>query len=142
MENASPARLYCVVVGTVLVVVGIIGFFYNGHFGSDGDVFGHDTSVKVFGILAVNGWHNVFHLVTGALALLVAGYAARVYAFGLGLLYITVAIWGFILGSGDAILTVVPINTADNVLHLVLGVLGVLAGLASEEPGEAPAPAT
>ena len=142
MENASPARLYCVVVGSVLVVVGIIGFFYNGHFGSGGDVFGHDATVKVFGILAVNGWHNVFHLVTGAVGLLVAGYAARAYSVGLGLAYIAVAVWGFIIGSGDAILTVVPINTADNVLHLVLGALGVLAGLASEEPEEAPAPAT
>jgi Domain of unknown function (DUF4383) len=142
MENASPARLYAVVVGSVLVVAGIIGFFYNGHFGSGNDVFGHDTTVKVFGILAVNGWHNIVHLVTGALGLLAAGYAARVYAFGLGLVYIAVAVWGFIIGSGDAILTVVPINTADNVLHLVLGILGVLAGAATEEPGEAPAPAT
>jgi hypothetical protein len=142
MDNASPARLYAVVVGSVLVVAGIAGFFYNGHFGSGSDVFGHDTSVKVFGILAVNGWHNIVHLVTGALGLLAAGYAARVYAFGLGIVYIAVAVWGFIIGSGDAILTVVPVNTADNVLHLVLGALGVLAGLASEEQGEAPAPAT
>jgi len=142
MESASPARLYAVVVGSLLVVAGIIGFFYNGHFGSGSDVFGHDTGVKVFGILAVNGWHNVLHLVTGAVGLLVAGYTARVYAFGVGLVYVTVAVWGFIIGSGDAILTVVPINTADNVFHLVVGVLGVLAGLASDEPGQAPAPAT
>ena len=139
MQNASPARLYAVVVGSVLVIAGIIGFFYNAHFGSGSDVFGHDTSVKVFGILAVNGWHNIVHLVTGALGLLAVGYAARIYAFGLGLVYIAVAVWGFIIGSGDAILTVVPVNTADNVLHLVLGILGVLAGLATEEPGEAPA---
>src|SRR5213080_242789 len=130
MDNASPARLYALVVGSVLVAAGIIGFFYNAHFGSGSDVFGHDTSVKVFGILAVNGWHNVVHLVTGALGLLAAGYAARVYAFGLGFVYIVVAVWGFIIGSGDSILTIVPVNTADNVLHLVLGILGIVAGLA------------
>src|SRR5881392_3788208 len=137
MENPSPARLYAVVAGTVLVVAGIIGFFYDAHFGSGSDVFGHDTTYKVFGILAVNGWHNVVHLLTGALGLIAAGYAARLYAFGLGFVYIVVAIWGFIIGSGDSILTIVPVNTADNLLHLLLGVFGILAGAASEEPGGA-----
>ena len=142
MESASPARLYAVVVGSLLVVAGIIGFFYNGHFGSGSDVFGHDTSVKVFGILAVNGWHNVLHLVTGAVGLLVAGYTARVYAFGVGLVYVTVAVWGFIIGSGDAILGLFPVDTADNVLHLILGVVGLAAGAASPQTaGARPAPA-
>jgi Domain of unknown function (DUF4383) len=51
----------------------------------------------VFGILDVNGWHNVVHIATGGLGLLafVAGaYAARAYAFGLGAVYILVAVWG------------------------------------------------
>jgi uncharacterized membrane protein YphA (DoxX/SURF4 family) len=139
MDNASPARLYALVVGSVLVAAGVIGFFYNAHFGSGSDVFGNDTSVKVFGLLAVNGWHNVVHILTGALGLLAAGYAARLYALGLGFVYIVIAIWGFIIGSGDSILTVVPVNTADNFLHLILGLLGIGAGLASEEPGRAPA---
>jgi uncharacterized membrane protein YphA (DoxX/SURF4 family) len=142
MDNASPARLYALVVGSVLVVAGIIGFFYNAHFGSGNDVFGTDTSVKVFGILAVNGWHNVVHIATGALGLLAAGYAARAYALGLGFVYIVIAIWGFIIGSGDSILSIVPVNTADNFLHLILGLTGIGAGLASEEPGRAPANAT
>jgi hypothetical protein len=142
MENASPARVYAAVVGSVLVIAGIVGFFYNAHFGAGSDVYGHDTSVKVFGILAVNGWHNVLHVLTGAVGLLAAGYAARLYAFGLGFVYIVVAVWGFIIGSGDSILTIVPVNTADNVLHLLLGVLGIVAGLATEERGRAPAPAT
>ena len=142
MDNASPARLYAVVMGAVLTVAGIVGFFYNAHFGSGSDVFGNDTSVKVFGILAVNGWHNVVHLLTGILGLLAAGYAARLYAFGLGAVYIVVAVWGFIIGSGDSILTIVPVNTADNFLHLAIGVLGILAGAATEEPGGAPAAAT
>ena len=142
MENASPARLYAMVVGAVLVAAGIIGFFYNGHFGSGDNVFGNDTSVKVLGILAVNGWHNIVHLATGALGLLAVGYAARTYALGLGAVYIVVAVWGFIIGSGDSILSIVPVNTADNVLHLLLGVVGILAGLATREPGAAPASAS
>jgi hypothetical protein len=139
MDKASPARLYALVVGSVLVAAGIIGFFYNAHFGSGSDVFGNDQSVKVFGILAVNGWHNVVHILTGALGLLAAGYAARAYALGLGFVYIVIAIWGFIIGSGDSILTIVPVNTEDNFLHLIIGLAGIGAGLASEEPGRATA---
>ncbi|SRR5581483_2571555 len=141
MEAANPARLYATVVGAVLVIAGIIGFFYNGHFGSGSDVFGNDTSVKVFGILAVNGWHNVVHLATGALGLIAAGRFARTYALGLGLVYVVVAIWGFIIGSGDSILSIVPVNTADNVLHLGLGLLGLAAGAATPEETARPATA-
>src|ERR687886_1237514 len=102
-NNNSPARLYALIFGAVLVVAGIIGFFYSSDFGSPGDVD------DVFGILSVNGWHNVVHLATGVLGLLAAGYAARTYALGLGLVYLVVAIWGFIIGSGDSILGFIPI---------------------------------
>jgi len=77
MEGSSPARLYATLVGGTLVIGGIIGFFYSSSFGSPGHV---DAA---FGILDVHGWHNVFHIVTGGLGLLVAGYAARQYALGL-----------------------------------------------------------
>ena len=125
MQAASPARLYAVIVGTVLTVAGIIGFFYSSSFGSPGEVD------DVFGILSVNGWHNVVHLATGLLGLMAAGYAARAYALGLGFVYLVVAIWGFIIGSGDSILTIVPVNTEDNVLHLILGLVGLAAGAAT-----------
>jgi hypothetical protein len=136
MESSSPAKLYATLVGAVLTLAGIVGFFYSGSFGSPGEVD------KVFGIFAVNGWHNVFHLATGLLGLAAAGYAARQYALGIGLVYLVVAIWGFIIGSGDSILSIVPVNTADNVLHLVLGVTGLAAGAATTAGAPArPAPA-
>jgi Domain of unknown function (DUF4383) len=125
MQPASPARLYATVVGTVLTIAGIIGFFYSSSFGSPGNVD------EVFGIFAVNGWHNVLHLVTGLLGLAAAGYAARTYALAFGLLYVVLAIWGFIIGGGDSILGIIPINAEDNVLHLIIGVLGLAAGAAS-----------
>ena len=53
------------------------------------------------------------------------------YALGLGLVYLVVAIWGFIIGSGDSILGIVPVNTDDNVLHLILGLTGLAAGVAA-----------
>src|SRR5437867_12797823 len=88
----SPAQLYALIFGAVLTVAGIIGFFYNSDFTSDKSV--RDA---VFGILDVNGWHNVVHIATGVLGLVAAGaYASsRGYALGLGVVYIVVAIWGF-----------------------------------------------
>jgi Domain of unknown function (DUF4383) len=136
MEGASPARLYATVVGGVLVVAGILGFFYSASFGSPGEVD------DVLGILSVNAWHNIFHIVTGGIGLLVAGYAARQYALWLGVIYIVLTIWGFVIGSGDSILGFIPINTEDNILHLILGVLGIGAALATpvdEERRTAPA---
>ena len=130
MEHSSPARLYAGLVGATLVVAGIIGFFYSSDFGSPGDVD------AVFGILDVNGWHNVVHILTGALGLLAFGagaYAARQYALALGAIYVVVAIWGFVIGSGDSILSIIPVNTEDNILHLLIGVAGLGAGLASAE---------
>jgi hypothetical protein len=128
MEGASPARLYATLVGGTLVIAGIIGFFYSSSFGGPGKVD------DVFGILSVNGWHNVFHIVTGAIGLLAAGYAARQYALGLGVLYIAVTIWGFIIGDGHSILSLIPVNTEDNFLHLILGVLGIAAGISTPAP--------
>src|SRR5215210_5966032 len=115
MNGRTPAQLYALLVGGTLLVAGIIGFFYSTAFGSPGDVD------AVFGILDVNGWHNVVHIVTGGLGLLALGYAARTYAGGLGVVYLIVAIWGFIIGDGENILGFLPVNTEDNVLHLILG---------------------
>jgi hypothetical protein len=132
MEGSSPARLYALTVGSVLTVAGIIGFFYNASFAVGDDI---NASDPVFGLLAVNAWHNIVHILTGLLGLLAAGYAARTYALGLGLVYLVVALFGFIeLGSGDlndTILQFIPVNTEDNILHLALGVLGLAAGAAT-----------
>jgi Domain of unknown function (DUF4383) len=136
MEASSPAKLYATVVGTVLTIAGIVGFFYSASFGSPGEVD------KVLGILDVNGWHNVVHLVTGLLGLVAVGYAAREYALGLGLVYLVVAIWGFVIGSGESILGIVPVNSDDNVLHLILGVAGLAAGLATPSQSRTPASST
>ena len=134
MSGRTPAQLYALLVGGTLVVAGIVGFFYSSDFGSPGKVD------DVFGILSVNGWHNVVHIVTGGLGLLALGYAARAYAGGLGVVYIVVAIWGFVIGNHESILGFIPVNTEDNVLHTILGLTGVGAYLASP-PEAAAAPA-
>jgi hypothetical protein len=129
MEGRSPAQVFALVIGLTLVVAGIVGFFYNSSFAT-GDGADRDA---VLGILDVNGWHNVVHIATGALGLAVAGSygGARAYAIGLGVVYLLVALLGFIAGNGDEIFNLIPVNTEDNVLHLLIGIAGVGAGLAT-----------
>ena len=137
MQNdETPATLYALIVGLGLLFTGIIGFFYEAEFTDDKSV--RDA---VFHLFEINGWHNLVHVATGALGLLAlaaGAYAARAYALGLGAVYIVVAIWGFIVGDGDSILSIIPVNTEDNVLHLVIGLAGIAAGTA--KPRGAPGP--
>jgi hypothetical protein len=131
MSASSPARLYCTLVGAVLVIAGIIGFFYSAGFETGVAGVAKDTD-DVFGILAVNGWHNVVHILLGVLALVAAGstYNARTYCLAIGLVYVLLALWGFIDGDG-IILGLIPLNDEDNVLHLILGLTGLAAGAAT-----------
>ena len=127
MQERSPSQIYALVFGITLVVAGIVGFFYSSSFGDPGHVDG------VLGILDVNGWHNLVHIATGLIGLAVfASYgSARLYAIGLGVVYVAIAIWGFIAGDGSNLLSIIPVNTEDNVLHLLIGIAGLSAGLAT-----------
>jgi hypothetical protein len=140
MEEASPAKLYCLLVGAVLVIAGIIGFFYEASFASGDSIRSDD----VFGILSVNGWHNVVHIAIGALLLIAAGSAARGATFFVGILYIALCVLGFIATSDngigfiaehDTLIKLVPVNNEDNVLHLILGITGVIAAFATRPAG-------
>jgi len=107
MEVPSPARLYAAVAGALLVVLGILGFFYSASFGD------LDSYEEAFAGLQVNGWVNLFFLVTGSLGVLFAGAASRTYALAVGLLCTLLAIVGWSSGW----------------LFVTLGVLGIAAGL-------------
>ncbi|HEY8082138.1 MAG TPA: DUF4383 domain-containing protein [Solirubrobacterales bacterium] len=135
IQDASPARLYATLAGGLLVIVGIVGFFYSSSFGSPG------TTGEVFGLFEVNGWYNVAHIATGAAGLLVAGYAPRQYALSMGTIYATIAIWGLIVGSGESILGFLPVNDGNNFLNLALGALGICAALATPRLGTTKPPA-
>ena len=125
----SPAQVYALVLGLTLVAAGVLGFFYSASF-STGDGTERDA---VLGVLDVNGWHNLVHIASGVLGLAVAGSygGARGYALGLGAVYLLVAALGFIAGDGEEIFNLIPVNTEDNVLHLLIAVAGIGAGLAT-----------
>jgi hypothetical protein len=140
MNERSPAQVYALVIGLTLVAAGIAGFFYNASF-STGDGTARDA---VLGILDVNGWHNIVHIASGAIGLFVAGSygGARAYALGLGAVYLLVTLLGFIAGDGEEIFNLIPVNTEDNFLHLLIGIAGIGAGLATPARERYPAAAT
>jgi Domain of unknown function (DUF4383) len=121
MEPASPARLYATAVGALLILLGIVGFFYGSSFGSPGTV---DHTLAA---LRTNGWLNVLWVAIGALGLLTAGTMSRAYALGAGLLLTILGVWGLILAPNDAIVSLFPASGANEALNLTLGVLGLLA---------------
>lgn len=136
MEGKTLAQVYALVLGAVLVLVGILGFFVEPSFGI-GDNADRGTLIA----FDINGWHNVVHLLSGVVGLAMARTAAkaRLFAIGYGAVYVLVTILGFIVGDGGLLLSLIPINTADNLLHLAIAVTGIAIGLASGATARRPA---
>jgi hypothetical protein len=105
MEAPSPARLFAAAAGALLIVLGVVGFFYDASFGS------LDTYEEALGAIQVNAWLNLFYIATGAAGLLVAGVVSRTYSLIVGVLFTLLAIVGW--GTGA--------------LDLVVGLLGLAA---------------
>lgn len=128
MEPPSPARLYACAAGAFLILIGIAGFFYSASFGAPGDV------EAALGALRVNAWLNLLHVAVGALGLLAVSIgASRRYALAVGALFTALAIWGFALDGGEAILGFLPADGGDDGLHLALGLLGLAAAAGTEK---------
>ncbi len=123
------AKTLCKVLGVVLLLVGIAGFF-NAHL-----LGAHLTTL-----------HNCVHILTAAIALYIGfagtANAARLFCLAFGAIYLLLGIVGFInpgivaslighsLAAGDTLM-------ADNAIHVVLGAVFLIAGLQ-----RAPQPAT
>lgn len=128
MQGKTLAQVWALALGGVLVLVGLIGFLVEPSF-AVGDSAQRGTLI----LFDINGWHNVVHLLSGIVGLAMAGTAAkaRLFAIGYGAVYVLVTILGFVVGDGGLLLSIIPINTADNILHLAVAVTGIGIGLAS-----------
>jgi hypothetical protein len=127
-DRYTPAQIYSLVFGATLLLVGLLGFIAESSFDAGSNVDGSN-----FILFEVNGWHNLVHIASGlvGLALWRSLAGARYFALGFGLVYGIVTLWGFI--DGNDVLGLIPVNAADNVLHLAISALGIAAGLASRD---------
>ena len=127
-QRVAPAQVVAGVLGAVLVLAGLIGFAADSTFESGAGIDGDE----LLG-LEVNGWHNLVHLASGLLLLIGLGSNARARKVCrlFGFTYLVVAIVGF--ADGDDLFTLLPVNAADNVLHLVLAIVALWAAALSKE---------
>ena len=114
------ARTYVVLSGLILVVAGIAGFFRHEMFN-----------------LTFPPAHNLFHLLSGAIALF-GGFrrnanGPRLFGLIFGPVYTFVAIAGF-AGLRDLGPIQLGLNLHFNVIHLGVGFLTLLAGFAIPKP--------
>ncbi|QTG82689.1 DUF4383 domain-containing protein [Arthrobacter crystallopoietes] len=121
-------------VGAVFLLVGILGFVPGITSGVDQLTFaGHQSGAMLLGLFQVSILHNIVHLLFGAvgLALSRSWSGSRSYLIWGGAIYLVLWIYGLVIGH-ESPANFVPLNTADNWLHFVLGVamlgLGVLLG--------------
>ncbi len=122
VERTGYTRVYATLSGAFLVLLGLFGLLENAEFeipelGSD-----------LFGIYAVNGWANLFHVAIGLLALIMARRLSRVYALIATLVFLGLAIWGISAPDGDLLFSKLPAERPVNLLNLLLG-LAALACL-------------
>jgi hypothetical protein len=126
MQKAAAA------VGLVFLLVGILGFVpgITTDYGTM-EFAGHESEAKLLGIFEVSILHNIVHLLFGAagLALARTWSGARSYLLGGGAVYLVLWLYGLLVDK-DTEANFVPVNNADDWLHLVLGVGMIALGLA------------
>ena len=117
-------------VGATFVLVGLLGFvpgittnFDELSFASD------DSTAKLLGIFQVSVLHNLVHLLFGIVGIAMAKSAAgaKLFLVGGGAVYIVLFVYGLVIDL-DSAANFVPVNTADNYLHLVLGIAMIALG--------------
>lgn len=119
-------------VGAVFLLVGVLGFIpgITANYETMGFA-GHESDALLLGIFQVSVLHNIVHLLFGAAGIAMARTAAqsRNYLVIGGAIYLVLWLYGLLIGQ-DTAANFVPVNTADNWLHFVLGVAMVGLGLA------------
>jgi hypothetical protein len=145
MRDRSLAQNLAIVFALAFLGAGILGFIPGITTNYDDLSFaGSDSGAELLGLFQVSVLHNIVHLLFGVAGLALARTwdGARSYLLGAGVIYAVLFVYGLLVGSGtDA--NFVPMNTADDLLHLALavGLLGSWWVAARERPRTAVSPA-
>lgn len=126
----APVQLASLLVGATFLLVGILGFVPGI---TQGEIAfaGVDSDAMLLGIFAVSVLHNLVHLLFGVVGLTAArtAQASKGFLVGAGVVYLVLFAYGMVVDkASDA--NFVPLNAADDWLHLALGALMVVLGLA------------
>ena len=129
--TATNLQKAAAAVGAVFLLVGILGFIPGITTGYDQMQFaGHESEAFLLGIFQVSILHNIVHLLFGVIGLAMARSwsGARTFLIGGGVVYLILWIYGLLIGHESAA-NFVPLNTADNWLHFLLGVGMIALGM-------------
>jgi len=112
---ADIQKIFAMVFGAVLVLLGLVGF----------------VSKPILGLFGVNLAQNVLHLVGGALGLWLASKGSgKAFNQWLGYIALVVGILGFVPVVKDLLASIFAINTAISVLHVAVGVVSLAVAYA------------
>jgi hypothetical protein len=135
MRDRSNVQTLAMLVGAVFLLVGILGFVPGITTSYDDLSFaGHGSDAKLLGIFQVSILHNIVHLLFGiaGLGLARTWEGARQFLVGGGVVYLALFVYGLFSSGKDTGVNWIPVNWADTILHLVLGLamigLGLVAG--------------
>lgn len=112
-------QTYDRILGIIFLIIGIMGF-----------VPGATPQGELLGIFMVDPVHNVIHILSGLVLLMVSftDYAvARSTTLAFAAIYGLVTILGFL--PGDTVLGLFHVNAADNVLHLLITLTALAVAL-------------
>jgi len=111
-------RTYAKVVGVIIVFIGV-----------GGRVRGEQS---LLGVLNIDIAEDIVHLVTGGLMAAVgfrgSDSAVRLVVGGLGIVYLIVGVVGIFVPDMFGLLPSEYKTVLDNLIHLTLGVLGIVVG--------------
>ncbi|WP_150237232.1 DUF4383 domain-containing protein [Nocardiopsis quinghaiensis] len=126
--SRQPIRLAALIVGIVFLLVGLMGFIPGVTTNYDQMQFaGHQSEAQLLGIFQVSILHNLVHLLFGVAGVAMSRTAsmAKIFFIGGGAIYLVLWLYGLVIDL-DSAANFVPLDTADNWLHLGLG-LGMIA---------------
>ena len=143
MRNRPLISLAAVAVSVTFLLVGALGFVPGITTSYDELSFaGPDSMAQLLGLFQVSVLHNLVHVLFGVVGLVMARTAsgARAFLLGGGVVYLLLALYGVVIDL-DSAANFVPLDVADNVLHVGLGVgmlgLGLVLGQRSRSTSTA-----
>lgn len=134
-DGGRTARTLAMAVGVVFLLVGVLGFVPGVTTDYDTMQFaGHESEAKLLGVFQVSILHNIVHVLFGVAGLAMGRKASSAVAYlvGGGVVYLLLTAYGWIIDKTSGA-NFVPLNVADDWLHLGLGVGMVAMGVVGKK---------